>query len=145
MLAFGLATPLAAALAGVMRTALRTAVWRDGFKTGEGGYEALLLISSLALAESGAGPWSFDALQKSERRGAGWAAAALEARRLVQPSRSRSGNVSLGRRRMASRPKRSATQSFRTPPERELASEGPLTADAQSCFGRTSSACTGRA
>jgi putative oxidoreductase len=78
MLALGLATPLAAAsLAGVMLTALRTAVWRDGFKTGEGGYEVLLLISALALAESGAGPWSFDALLKSERRGAGWAAAAL--------------------------------------------------------------------
>ena len=43
MLALGLATPLAAAaLAGVMLTALRTAVWRDGFKTGAGGYEVLL-------------------------------------------------------------------------------------------------------
>ena len=78
MLALGLATPLAAAsLAGVMITALRTAVWPDGFKTGAGGYEVLLLISALALAESGPGPWSFDALLKSERRGAGWAAAAL--------------------------------------------------------------------
>jgi putative oxidoreductase len=77
MLALGLATPLAAAsLASVMLTALRTAVWRDGFKTGEGGYEVLLLVSALAFAESGPGPWSVDALLKSERRGARWAAAA---------------------------------------------------------------------
>ena len=80
MLALGLATPLAAAsLASVMLTALRTAVWRDGFKTGEGGYEVLLLVSALALAESGPGRWSLDALLRSERRGVGWAAAALAA------------------------------------------------------------------
>jgi putative oxidoreductase len=80
MLGLGLATPLAAAsLASVMLTALRTAVWRDGFKTGEGGYEVLLLVSALALAESGPGPWSLDALLKSERRGVVWAAAALAA------------------------------------------------------------------
>jgi putative oxidoreductase len=78
MLAFGLATPLAAAsLASVMLTALRKAIWREGIKTGEGGYEMLLLVSALALAESGPGPWSIDALLKSERRGVGWAAAAL--------------------------------------------------------------------
>jgi putative oxidoreductase len=80
MLGFGLATPLAAAsLASVMLTALRKAIWREGIKTGEGGYEMLLLVSALALAESGPGPWSLDALLKSERRGAGWAAAALAA------------------------------------------------------------------
>jgi putative oxidoreductase len=80
MLGLGLATPLAAAsLASVMLTALRTAVWREGFKTGEGGYEVLLLVSALALAESGPGPWSLDALLGSERRGVGWAAAALAA------------------------------------------------------------------
>jgi putative oxidoreductase len=80
LLTLGLATPLAAAsLAGVMLTALRTAIWREGFKTGEGGYEMLLLVSALALAESGPGPWSLDALLKSERRGIGWAAAALAA------------------------------------------------------------------
>jgi putative oxidoreductase len=78
MLGLGLATPLAAAsLASVMLTALRTAVWRDGFKIGEGGYEVLLLVSALALAESGPGPWSLDALLGSERRGVGWATAAL--------------------------------------------------------------------
>jgi putative oxidoreductase len=80
MLMLGLATPLAAAsLAGVMLTALRTAIWRDGIKTGQGGYEMLLLVSALALAESGPGPWSLDRLLKSERRGVGWAATALAA------------------------------------------------------------------
>jgi len=80
MLGLGLATPLAAAsLASVMLTALRTAVWREGFKTGEGGYEVLLLVSALVLAESGPGRWSLDALLKSERRGVGWAATALGA------------------------------------------------------------------
>jgi putative oxidoreductase len=80
LLALGLATPLAAAsLTSVMLTALRTVVWRDGFKIGEGGYEMLLLVSALALTESGPGPWSLDAALKFERRGAGWAAAALAA------------------------------------------------------------------
>jgi putative oxidoreductase len=80
MLALGLATPLAAAsLASVMLTALRTAVWGDGFKTDKGGYEMLLLVSSLALAESGPGPWSLDGLFESERHGVAWAAAALVA------------------------------------------------------------------
>jgi putative oxidoreductase len=80
LLGLGLATPLAAAsLASVMLTALRTAVWRDGFKVGEGGYEVLLLVSALALAEGGPGSWSLDALLRSERRGVGWAAGALAA------------------------------------------------------------------
>ena len=80
MLTLGLATPLAAAsLASVMLTALRTAVWREGIKTGEGGYEMLLLVSALALAESGPGPWSVDALLRSERGGFRWAAAAFAA------------------------------------------------------------------
>jgi putative oxidoreductase len=80
LLMLGLATPLAAAsLASVMLTALRTAIWRDGFKTGEGGYEMLLLVSALALAEGGPGAWSLDRLLRSERRGVGWAGAALAA------------------------------------------------------------------
>jgi putative oxidoreductase len=78
LLALGLATPLAAAsLASVMLTALRKAIWREGIKTGEGGYEVLLLVTALALAESGPGPWSLDALLTTERRGVGWATAAL--------------------------------------------------------------------
>jgi putative oxidoreductase len=80
MLGLGLATPLAAATLGsVMVTALRKAIWRDGFETGQGGYEMLLLVSALALAESGPGPWSLDAVLKSERRGLKWGAAALVA------------------------------------------------------------------
>jgi putative oxidoreductase len=80
LLTLGLATPLAAAsLASVMITALRTAIWRDGVKTGEGGYEMLLLVGALSLAESGPGPWSLDSRLKTERSGAAWAAAALAA------------------------------------------------------------------
>jgi putative oxidoreductase len=78
LLGLGLATPLAAAeLASVMVTALRAVIWRDGIKTGAGGYEMLLLVGALALAESGPGPWSLDALAGSERTGTRWAAAAL--------------------------------------------------------------------
>jgi putative oxidoreductase len=78
LLALGLATPLAvAALGSVMVTALRTAIWPDGIKVGTGGYELLLLASGIALAESGPGSWSLDALLGSERSGPGWAAVAL--------------------------------------------------------------------
>jgi putative oxidoreductase len=80
LLGLGLATPLAAAtLSSVMVTALRKAIWREGFETGKGGYEVLLLVSALALAESGPGPLSVDGLLKSERRGVRWAAAAAVA------------------------------------------------------------------
>jgi putative oxidoreductase len=78
LLALGLATPAAAAAVGsVMVTALRTAIWRDGVKVGTGGYEVLLLVSAVAIADSGPGSWSLDALVGSERRGARWAAAAV--------------------------------------------------------------------
>jgi putative oxidoreductase len=80
LLALGLATPAAAsAIASVMITALRTVVWRDGIKTGTGGYEILLGVGALALANLGPGEFSLDALLGSERRGAAWAAAALGA------------------------------------------------------------------
>jgi putative oxidoreductase len=80
LLALGLATPAAAATVGsVMVTALRTAIWRDGIKVGTGGYEVLLLVSAVAIADNGPGPWSLDALLGSERRGARWAAAAAGA------------------------------------------------------------------
>jgi putative oxidoreductase len=43
LIALGLATPLAAAgLSAVMITALRTAVWKDGFKPATGEHEVLL-------------------------------------------------------------------------------------------------------
>jgi putative oxidoreductase len=80
LLALGLATPAAAAALGsVMLTALRTAIWPEGFKVGTGGYEVLLLANAVAIAELGPGPWSLDAVLGWERRGAGWAAAALVA------------------------------------------------------------------
>jgi putative oxidoreductase len=98
MLTLGVATPLAAAsLASVMLTALRTAIWGDGIKTGTGGYEVLLLVSALALAESGPGPWSVDSLLKTERRGVGWAAAALAA-----AAAGSAGATMLGKRQTAS-------------------------------------------
>ena len=78
LLALGLATPLAAAALGsVMVTALRTTIWPDGIKVGTGGYELLLLASGIALAESGPGSLSLDALLGSERSGPGWAAVAF--------------------------------------------------------------------
>src|ERR687885_2486919 len=98
MLTLGLATPLAAAsVASVMLTALRTAIWREGIKTGEGGYEMLLLVSALALAESGPGPWSLDRLLRSERRGVGWAGAALGA-----AAAGSAGAIPVGKRHPAS-------------------------------------------
>src|SRR5436190_3296793 len=78
LLALGLATPAAAAALGsVMITALRTAVWPDGIKVGTGGYELLLLASAVAVADSGPGSWSLDALIGSDRSGTRWATAAL--------------------------------------------------------------------
>ena len=80
LLALGAATPAAAiALSSVMLTALRTVVWRDGIKVGSGGYELLLLSGALALVDLGPGDLSIDALAGTERRGAGWAVAALGA------------------------------------------------------------------
>jgi len=78
LLVLGLATPAAAAAVGsVMVTALRTAIWRDEIKVGTGGYEVLLLANAVAIADSGPGPLSLDALLGWERRGARWAAVAL--------------------------------------------------------------------
>ena len=80
LLALGLATPAAAsALTSVMMTALRTVVWRDGIKMGTGGFELVLGVSALALADLGPGDWSLDGLRGSERRGAAYAAAAFGA------------------------------------------------------------------
>lgn len=80
LLAAGLATPAAAAaLLGVMISALRTAVWPEGIRAGTGGYEMLLAVAALAVAEEGPGPWSLDAVLGQERSGPGWAAAALGA------------------------------------------------------------------
>jgi putative oxidoreductase len=94
LLAIGAATPAAAAaVASVMVTALRTVVWRDGIKVGTGGYEVLLLASALALADLGPGDWSVDRLAGTERRGVGWAVAALAAAALGS-----SAAIAIGRR-----------------------------------------------
>jgi putative oxidoreductase len=80
LLTLGLATPAAAAgLTAVMITALRTAIWKDGFKPATGEFEVLLAAAALALADIGPGPWSLDAALGSERRGPLWSLAALGA------------------------------------------------------------------
>ncbi len=80
LLALGLATPLAAsALTGTMITAIRKVHWRNGVWNRGGGYEynAVLIASVLALAESGPGNVSLDHLLGWERTGSRWALAAL--------------------------------------------------------------------
>ena len=118
LLILGLATPLAAAaLASVMVTALRTVIWRDGIKTGAGGYEMLLLASALALAESGPGAWSLDALAGSERTGARWAAAAL-----ATAAAGSTLAIAMGRRHSA------APEAATASPESNEAAASPATA-----------------
>ena len=80
LIALGLATPLAAAgLSAVMITALRTAIWNEGFKPATGEHEVLLAAASLALTETGPGAPSLDSAIGSERHGLGWTLAALGA------------------------------------------------------------------
>jgi len=76
----GLATPLAAAgLSAVMITALRTAVWNEGFKPATGEHEVLLAVAALALTETGPGAPSLDSVLGIERRGSAWTLVALGA------------------------------------------------------------------
>ena len=80
LIALGLATPLAAAgLSAVMITALRTAVWNEGFKPATGEQEVLLAVAALALTETGPGAPSLDSALEVERSGPGWVLAALGA------------------------------------------------------------------
>jgi putative oxidoreductase len=81
LIALGLATPLAAAgLSAVMITALRTAVWSEGFKPATGEHEVLLAAAAVALTETGPGrPSLDDALGIDRDYGPGWALAALAA------------------------------------------------------------------
>jgi putative oxidoreductase len=80
LIALGLATPLAAAgLSAVMITALRTAVWNEGFKPATGEHEVLLAVAALALTETGPGAPSLDSALEVERSGPGWVLAALGA------------------------------------------------------------------
>ena len=80
LVALGLATPLAAAgLSAVMITALRTAIWNEGFKPATGEHEVLLAVAALALTDTGPGAPSLDSALGVERRGLGWTIAALGA------------------------------------------------------------------
>ena len=78
----GAATPFAAAaLSGVMITAIRTVHWKKGIWSSQGGYEynLVLLAAIFALTENGPGDWSVDSKLGRSRWGTGWAFAALAA------------------------------------------------------------------
>jgi putative oxidoreductase len=80
LLAAGLATPAAAAaITGVMATAIRTVHQPNGPWVTENGWEypAVIIATVLAITEVGPGPVSLDAALGSERSGTGWALAAL--------------------------------------------------------------------
>jgi putative oxidoreductase len=80
LLALGLATPAAAAaITGVMATAIRTVHQPNGPWATENGWEypAVIIGTVLAIAETGPGPISLDAALGKERSGTGWALAAL--------------------------------------------------------------------
>jgi putative oxidoreductase len=63
----------------IIVTALRTAVWKEGFKPATGEHEVLLAAAALALTETGPGVPSLDAALGRERTGLGWTLAALSA------------------------------------------------------------------
>jgi putative oxidoreductase len=80
LVALGLAMPLAAAgLSAVMITALRTAIWNEGYKPATGEIETLLATATLALTDTGPGAPSLDSTLGRERSGPGWTLAALAA------------------------------------------------------------------
>jgi putative oxidoreductase len=82
LLALGLATPAAAAgITGVMTTAIRTVHQPNGPWVTDNGWEhtASIIAAVLAITEVGPGPASLDAALDIERKGAGWALAALVA------------------------------------------------------------------
>jgi putative oxidoreductase len=82
LLVAGLETPLAATLlTATMLTAIRTVHAKNGPWATKGGYEynVVLIAAALALAEVGPGPLSLDAARGHERKGTGWALAALAA------------------------------------------------------------------
>jgi putative oxidoreductase len=60
-----------------MITALRTAIWNEGFKPATGEHEVLLAVA--ALTETGPGAPSLDSALGIERRGSAWTLAALGA------------------------------------------------------------------
>ena len=94
LLTLGLATPLGASLlSGVMLTAIRNVHWDKGVWNQEGGYEypAVMLATLFVLTEAGPGRLSIDAAMGRERRGTGWAIAALTAAALASDAIIRAG------------------------------------------------------
>src|SRR3954447_17924823 len=80
LILLGLATPaVAAGLSAVMITALRTAIWKDGFKPATGEHEVLLAAAALALTETGPGQPSLDSTLGLDQGGPWWTLAALTA------------------------------------------------------------------
>jgi putative oxidoreductase len=82
LIALGALTPLgAAAITGAMLTAIERAHATKGPWITNGGYEynAVLIAAALALAETGPGRLSLEGARGHERKGAGWALAALAA------------------------------------------------------------------
>jgi putative oxidoreductase len=80
LLAAGLATPAAAAaITGVMTTAIRTVHQPNGPWVTDNGWEypAIVIATVLAITEVGPGPVSLDAAFGVEHSGTGWALAAL--------------------------------------------------------------------
>ena len=80
LLALGLATPAAAAaITGVMTTAIRTVHQPNGPWVTDNGWEypAVIIGTVLAITEIGPGSLSLDAALGTEHSGTGWALAAL--------------------------------------------------------------------
>lgn len=80
LIALGLLTPLgAAALIGVMTTAVWTVHLRNGFFNSRNGFEFNLVLATaaFALAAIGAGSWSLDNALDIHMTGVGWALGAL--------------------------------------------------------------------
>lgn len=82
MLALGLATPAAAAaLTGVMLTAVRKVHLPNGPWVANGGYEynVVLIAAMLAIVDGGPGKYSLDRVLGISKTGPGWALGALAA------------------------------------------------------------------
>jgi putative oxidoreductase len=82
LIALGLITPFAAAaLIGVMTAAVITVHLRNGFFSGNNGFEYNLVLAAVlfALSGVGAGHWSLDHVLSLHIAGTGWALAALGA------------------------------------------------------------------
>ncbi len=82
LFAFGLLTPLAAALlTAVMAMAIWTVHRANGLWAGDGGFEYNLVLAAIAFAVTAAGPadWSLDHAWSIDLSGSGWALAELGA------------------------------------------------------------------